>query len=58
MKAGKKLYDSEQDYTGLSALDSDDPRTIYVSTFFDPRDDTTMSTNREIWRGTRRRRCS
>ena len=29
-----------------------DPRTIYVSTFFDPRDDTTKSTYREIWRGT------
>ena len=42
----------EQDYTGLSALDPDDPHTIYVSTFFDPRDDTTKSTKREIWRGT------
>ena len=52
MKAGTKLYASEQDYTGLSALDPDDPQTIYVSTFFDPRNDTTMSTKREIWRGT------
>ena len=42
----------EQDYTGLSALDPDDPHTIYVSTFYDPNDDTTKSTKREIWRGT------
>ena len=52
VKAGTKLYPDEQDYTGLSALDPDDPHTIYVSTFFDPRDDTTKSTKREIWRGT------
>ena len=52
MKAGTKLYADEQDYTGLSALDPDDPHTIYVSTFYDPRDDTTKSTKREIWRGT------
>ena len=52
VKAGTKLYASEQDYTGLSALDPNDPTTIYVSTFFDPRNDTTMSTKREIWRGT------
>ena len=43
VKAGTKLYPDEQDYTGLSALDPDDPHTIYVSTFFDPRDDTTKS---------------
>jgi hypothetical protein len=52
VKSGTKLYPDEQDYTGLSALDPNDPRTIYVSTFFDPRDDTTKSTYREIWRGT------
>jgi len=53
-KAGPKLYGSEQDYTGLSAADPDDPTVIYISTPFDPRDDTTMSENRkrEIWRGT------
>ena len=52
VKAGTKLYASEQDYTGLSALDPNDPTTIYVSTFYDPSNDTTMSSKREIWRGT------
>jgi hypothetical protein len=52
VKGGTKLYDSEQDYTGLSALVPDDPTTIYVSTMFDPRDDMTKSAKREIWRGT------
>jgi len=52
VKLGTKLYPDEQDYTGLSALDPDDPHTIYISTFYDPRDDTTKSTKREIWRGT------
>jgi hypothetical protein len=47
VKAGPKLYGDEQDYTGLSALDPDDPHTIYVSTNFDPRDDTTTSTKKE-----------
>ena len=48
VKAGTKLYPAEQDYTGLSALHPTTRTTIYVSTFFDPRDDTTMSTKREI----------
>ncbi len=52
VKAGTKLYDSEQDYTGLSALDPDDPTIIYVSTPYDPRDDTTKLSHREIWQGT------
>ena len=52
VKLGTKLYPDEQDYTGLSAFDPDDPHTIYVSTFYDPNDDTTKSTKREIWRGT------
>ena len=52
VKLGTKLYPDEQDYTGLSAFDPDDPHTIYVSTFYDPKDDTTKSTKREIWRGT------
>jgi hypothetical protein len=52
VKAGPKLYPDEEDYTGLSALDPDDPHTIYISTVYDPRDDTTKSTKREIWRGT------
>jgi len=54
VKAGTKLYDSEQDYTGLSALDPDNPTIIYVSTPYDPRNDSTMTSNgkREIWQGT------
>ena len=51
-KAGSKLYSSEQDYTGLSAADPDDPTVIYISTAYDPRDETKMSSKREIWRGT------
>ncbi len=51
-KAGTKLYADEQDYTGLGALVPDDPHTIYISTPYDPRDDTTKSSKREIWRGT------
>ena len=43
VKAGPKLYAAEQDYTGLGALDPDDPHTIYISTPYDPRDDTTKS---------------
>jgi hypothetical protein len=52
VKGGSKLYDSEQDYTGLSAIHPNDPYTIYVSTPIDPRDDTTSTGNHEIWRGT------
>jgi hypothetical protein len=37
-KAGPKLYDSEEDYIGLAAIDPSDPYTIYISTTFDPRD--------------------
>jgi hypothetical protein len=51
-KAGPKLYSSEQDYTGLGALDPDDPTTIYISSPIDPRDDATNVGKREIWRGT------
>jgi hypothetical protein len=51
-KAGPKLYSSEQDYTGLGALDPDDPTTIYISSPIDPRDDSTSVGKREIWRGT------
>jgi hypothetical protein len=52
VKGGLKLYASEQDYTGLGALDPDDPHTVYVSTTYDPRDDTTSLTRHEIFRGT------
>jgi hypothetical protein len=51
-QAGTKLYSSEQDYTGLGALDPDDPTVIYISTPFNPN---TGQGNRmgkkEIWRG-------
>jgi hypothetical protein len=51
VKAGTKLYSSEQDYTGLSAFDPDDPHIIYVSSLYDPRDDTTKTAKREIYQG-------
>jgi hypothetical protein len=50
-KAGTKLYYSEQDYTGLGALHPHDPNTIYISTPFDPRDDTDLGVH-EIFKGT------
>lgn len=49
-QAGKKMYGSEADYTGLGALDPDDPNTIYISTHVDPRDDQDI-TYREIFKG-------
>jgi hypothetical protein len=52
VKAGPKLYADEQDYTGLGAVHPTNPYTIYISTMYDPRDDTTKSAKREIWRGT------
>jgi hypothetical protein len=51
VKGGEKLYDSEQDYVGGAALDPDDPHVIYVSTPFDPRNDTTDLGQHEIWKG-------
>jgi hypothetical protein len=51
VKAGPKLYSSEQDYTGLGALHPDNPNVIYISTNYDPRDDKTTSSKREIWQG-------
>lgn len=51
-KAGTKLYDSEQDYTGLGALHPDNPNVIYISTPFDPRTDEGQFTGKkEIWKG-------
>lgn len=50
-KAGTKLFGSEQDYTGLGALHPNDPHTIYISTTFDPRNDTTQFPKHEIFRG-------
>jgi hypothetical protein len=49
-RAGQKLYSSEADYTGLSALHPNDPNTIYVSTTYDPRDNTFLSKH-EIFKG-------
>lgn len=50
-KAGKKMYSSEQDYTGLGALDPNNPTTIYISTPYDPRDQDTDLGVHEIFRG-------
>jgi hypothetical protein len=52
VKAGKKLYPDEQDYVGLGALHPNDPNTIYVSSTFDPRDDTTTTPRHELYQGT------
>ena len=51
VKTGPKLYPDEEDYTGLGALDPDNPHTIYISTTFDPRDDTTNLGKHEIFAG-------
>ncbi len=51
-RAGTKLYDSEQDYTGLGALHPDNPHVIYISTPYDPRtDDGDFYGWREVWKG-------
>jgi hypothetical protein len=51
-QAGTKLYDDEQDYTGLGALDPDNPEVIYISTPYDPRtDDGDFNGRKEIWKG-------
>jgi hypothetical protein len=49
-KAGARLYRSEQDYTGLVALDPHDPNTVYMSSTIDPRDDSDLGVH-EIFRG-------
>ena len=49
-QAGKKLYGSEADYTGLGALNPYDPNTIYISTHIDPVTDEDI-TFREIFKG-------
>ena len=51
VKAGPKLYTDEQYYTGLSALHPDNPHIIYVSSTFDPRDDSTTTAKHEIYQG-------
>ena len=49
-QAGKKMYASEADYTGLGALHPNDPNTIYISTHIDPSTDLDI-TYREIFKG-------
>ena len=49
-KMGGPLYSTEQDYTGLGAIDPKDPSTIYISTPFDPRDDSPTD-HHEIYKG-------
>jgi hypothetical protein len=49
-KAGARLYRSEQDYTGLAALDPRDPNTLYVSTPIDPRSGDSLNAH-EIFKG-------
>ena len=49
-KAGARLWESEQDYTGLAALDPHDPNVVYVSTTFDPRDGSPLPVH-EIFKG-------
>jgi len=51
VKAGSKLYADEQDYTGLAALHPDNPHIIYVSTTYNPSDDTTKTAKHEIYEG-------
>jgi hypothetical protein len=51
-QAGTKLYDSEQDYTGLGALDPNNPEVIYISTPYDPRtDEGDFYGKKELWKG-------
>jgi hypothetical protein len=48
--AGLKLYFSEQDYTGLAAMHPNTPDIIYISSTYDPQDDTFL-TKHEIFKG-------
>ena len=49
-KAGKRLYVSQEDYTGLGALCPNDPNTLFISTPIDPRNGTNLNMH-EIFRG-------
>ncbi|MFZ0454130.1 MAG: T9SS type A sorting domain-containing protein [Ignavibacteriaceae bacterium] len=51
--AGLKLYSSEQDYTGLAAMHPNTPDIIYISTTYDPRDNSFL-TKHEIFKGVTR----
>ena len=52
VKAGPKLYSTEEDYIGAGALHPNDPHTIFISSTYDPRDDKAQTTKREIYQGT------
>lgn len=49
-KAGARLYQSEQDYTGLVALDPHDPNRLFVSSTIDPRNDAFLGVH-EVFEG-------
>lgn len=49
-KAGGFLYNAEQDYTGLVAIDPNDVNTVYMSSNVDPRDDSSTA-KYEIYQG-------
>jgi hypothetical protein len=52
VKAGPKLYFTEEDYIGGGCVHPNDPHTIFVSSTVDPRDDKTQTSKREIYQGT------
>lgn len=49
-KAGACLWDAEQDYTGLAALNPSDPNVVYISSTINPRDDSQLPVH-EIFQG-------
>jgi hypothetical protein len=49
-RAGKKLYSTQDDYTGLGALCPNDPDTLFISTPIDPRNGTNLNVH-EIFKG-------
>ncbi|MEJ2615716.1 MAG: T9SS type A sorting domain-containing protein, partial [Ignavibacteriaceae bacterium] len=51
--AGLKLYSSEQDYTGLAAMHPNTPDIIYISTTYDPKDNSSLAKH-EIFKGVTR----
>jgi hypothetical protein len=49
-KAGARLWNAEEDYTGLAALDPNDLNTVYVSSTIDPRTNDSLKFH-EIFKG-------
>jgi len=49
-KMGTGLHTPEEDYIGMGCIHPDDVNVIYISTPFDPRDDTALG-NHEIFKG-------